>query len=351
MKTNSTYFTYTITLITSLILHSCGTSSHYFSIDYMEPGKLLFPERIASLAILDNTQTNDISYQSDNLNVLKLNTTDIFNGFITNLAETEYYTHLILTDPKWKKEKSIIEKDQLSKMGGSLQTDADAIIILEQLNLRDNNHTILYPEPYTTHRVILNPLFQIYNIKKNTVSQIVDSDTIDITDALYFMHNLPKKQQLSTEDYALTVPYILGKSLAKLFAPHWTTEERMLYTDSPTFKVATKHYLNNEFEEAIQAYMSLANRKDKPVNSIKAAYNAAISYEIIDHLEEASVWANKALELAQTHFKRADTELSITLFDQNEVFYNCLLYTKLITKRLKDKQLLDQQMKRFAEEK
>ena len=339
-----------ILIISTCLLQACETSSNYLSIDYMEPGKVLFPERIETLTLIDNTKIQDLSNKSENLKALKLTTAEVFEGFVAALAETEYYNKLIIADDQWRsKGMQHISKEQFEKMGEKIQTDA--IIALEELNIRDINTTFFYPEPYTDYRIHIQPVLQIYNTKTNSVNKLIDSDTVSVTEGIFLAQQLSKNHLYTPDNYPHSGAYMLGQSLAQLLAPHWKTAERMIYTDTPVFKSANKLFDQNKLEVALQEYQSIANKNEKPIYSIKAAYNAAVTYELMDQLDNAYEWATKSLKLAQEHFKRSDTQLSFELYEKNEIYFNSLYYTFLLTNRLKNKAVLEQQMKRFVEQK
>ena len=130
--------------------------------------------------------------------------------------------------------------------------------------------------------------------------------------------------------------------------PHWKTESRLSYTDEPPFALANKAVKNNDFDKALLECENIYNNNSKMVYRIKAAYNAAGYAEISDQIELAYEWIQKALTLAQEYYNIDMTSTTTKLKDSNDLYVNCLLYSKLLKQRFENKEILNQQMNRFV---
>ncbi|EGJ72565.1 hypothetical protein Bcop_2413 [Bacteroides coprosuis DSM 18011] len=330
-----------------LILSSCSVSSNYYSIDYMEPGKITFPKRITHIAVLNNIHPKDITHQSENLAFTKTTAEDIFNGMISALAETDYFKQITIADTIWAVPDSLIlPTDTFKKMKDKI--DADLIISLEAVNALDQNIEINYPNPATFYMESINPFIQIYNTEKDVAFIHGKKDTIDITDSFILQLTIPNKNKRKPEDYTLTAGYLIGRSIAKDLTPHWKTESRLSYTDEPPFALANKAVKNNDFDKALLECENIYNNNSKMVYRIKAAYNAAGYAEISDQIELAYEWIQKALTLAQEYYNIDMTSTTTKLKDSNDLYVNCLLYSKLLKQRFENKEILNQQMNRFV---
>ena len=331
----------------AIIISSCESASqYYFSIDYMEPAKMIFPARIEHLTILDNIQDSDLANKSENLQYLKTSSSDIFSGFISALAATDYFKQITIADSKWKTTQGeLLSTSTFEKIGKNI--DTDAIISFEQIQAKDENVMVYNSNPGANYFISIHPFFQIYNTSNKKINSFQQKDTINLSEVIFYSITMNGNNKDKYENYHLSAEYNIGKSLANNFAPHWASSQRMIYTDSPTFIHSFSCFNNEKLDEAISENISIYNKDKNAVIRVKAAYNIATLYELKDQLEDSEEWINKSLLDAKNHYGLDTESITEELLEKKPYYFYTLIYSKIIKERIKANLLLDQQMEKF----
>jgi hypothetical protein len=92
-----------------------------------------------------------------------------------------------------------------------------------------------------------------------------------------------------------------GKATAEKYAcriaPHWTTEERIIYyRNNRKIRNGYECFVQNDLEGAIKAWDKLYTIGTRPL-AATAAYNIALVYEIQDNLDSCESWLTKSIKL------------------------------------------------------
>jgi hypothetical protein len=117
-------------------------------------------------------------------------------------------------------------------------------------------------------------------------------------------NNLPSPAQAISD-----VGKISAEAYAKIIAPYWTTENRIIYIKSNKYaSEAYKSFLNNDLQNAINNWKYLYETGTKNLAAI-ASFNIALAYEILDDLDNSELWLNNSRNLLKS--KKTDEYLQL----------------------------------------
>ena len=122
------------------------------------------------------------------------------------------------------------------------------------------------------------------------------------------------------------VSYQSGRAYAQRIAPSWFTASRVFYKKSkknPNLALGARQAAVGNWEEAAETWKQVLNNADMKTAG-KAAYNIALSYEVIGDLQSAKEWASDAY--ATYNNKKARD------------------YSRILDRRIWEQDKLDQQM-------
>ena len=95
-----------------------------------------------------------------------------------------------------------------------------------------------------------------------------------------------------------------GETFGKLIAPYWTEVKRVYYTSgSSEMKKAAKLASKNDWLAAATIW-NAQSTDHNPVLAAYAAFNMALSCEVMDKIDLAMVWINKSWELNESEVTR-----------------------------------------------
>lgn len=128
-------------------------------------------------------------------------------------------------------------------------------------------------------------------------SQLENSIVIRQKDTLVWEFNNPAEINMVFSDkvdaYALA-GNLAGEMLAHKMAPHWVSEERILFHNHNKYmRKAYKAYVNNDLINAIANWKKVYNVGTNHLASF-AAHNIAVCYEILDDLDQCQDWIEKS---------------------------------------------------------
>lgn len=320
-------------------LSGCATSENITRIDYLEPGKIIFPERVDHVAVLNNTPKEDEINSSEILKYTNTKQADIFVSFVDELAKTGYYGQITIADRKWKNPLGQpIDLNTFQEMEEAIKSDI--IIALGVLNPKDLDIQVESDEFIANSLVSVEPVFQLYNPKTKKSIFYQPKDTIDLFDSLLSYALAPQTSERDRNNQKeMESGSIIGKQLATHFAPHWKTVERIVFTDYPLFEKSAKNIEINNLDEAIIQNELIYTKNKKTNNKIKAANNLAYLYELKDQLNTAHEWSNIALELANNLYGLKQPHNLLLSYVQS--------YNTTLKKRIEAMNILNQQLSKF----
>ena len=126
---------------------------------------------------------------------------------------------------------------------------------------------------------------------------------------------------------------VLGNRAATRFIPTWKTVDRMLFTGyNARMQEATSYAADRKWANAESIWTIELEKKTKPMDKAKIAFNLAVANEMQDKFDAALEWAQKAKEQLKDRNKQDAQEVDLT----NK-------YISELEQRIQDNRLLDLQ--------
>lgn len=132
-------------------------------------------------------------------------------------------------------------------------------------------------------------------------------------------------------DALVDVSYETGTQFARSIVPLYNWEHRLMYKGkNDPMKRGERQGLAKDWEGALATWLSYYDQEQKYKKRAKAAHNIALAYEVLGNLEEAQKWAGTA------YVDGGKDEM--------------LRYTEILDERVREQQLLQDQLKTFEKE-
>lgn len=352
------------------LLTACQ-SMQPLSIDYMQPAEASFPPSLRRVAVVNNmplsTATGLQPQETDapqapyevtrKTEFYTGNDTIATESLAESLAEGNYFDQVIICDSALRAHDKMPRESTLSMTEvNTLARDlgADVLIALENVQLRSTTRIHFLPE--------LSLHYGTVDIKTYTTCRIYlpgrqgPAGTIQCTDSIFWEEpDLPADRAqlplIPQDELIEAASDFAGTRPANYLLPHWTTATRYLFNGGNiNMRDAAVYVREQNWPEAILLWKRLYDQK-KGKQKIYAACNIALGYEMQDDINNAVIWAEKAVEaahaIAQSHIKKNGNKD----IDRSELSYYSFAYNYLQTlqERQKEMGLLKAQMQRFEE--
>lgn len=280
----------------ALFLGSCGSTSTYsLYIDVKKHAKIVFPENIVNVAVVDNAGANlndsivEIKDPNEDSQIVSLSK-EVFIGLLVQFMKDENFFYEVKRYPK------AIRTDTIYGMAQPLQVsqiqeiakeeDVDALISIDMFDLSYNEENDIKSQ------VSITPLSVVVRVCDAEGKQI-GRDLQTSTDFVWIKGDFDlgkyKESLLSISD-----------DIVKQLIPYWEQEERILYSDrTENMKVGSYRAKNRNWVEAIDSWKMAFQQAKNDKQKVRAASNIALGYENMDELSSAVKWVRVALNLIQ----------------------------------------------------
>ena len=317
-----------------LICSSCS-SVYRFSIDIQEPALITLPVSAQNVLILNNTVIqpenygiertyNGQSIRPDYPFSLDSTVWSAIDEIAAVLDESNFFNAIAIyrkplrTDTEWL---------TVTELSPEIQSDFydvedyNALLVIDRLLFSVNeNVTKIQTGSFTseptafvdirTEGVITCSMYSYGNEKPLTTFTITDSlyakSTI-INDSIVLFKGIP--------EYMLDeLSRMLGNQAAIRFTPTWKTSERQFFVSyNPRMQEATGYAADRQWAIAESIWIAELEKKTKPADKAKIAFNLAIANEMRDKFAPALEWAQKAKEyLKNANLKNDHQEIELT---------------------------------------
>lgn len=178
--------------------------------------------------------------------------------------------------------------------------NADILISLEKLSVKDE--TIFYydylDQIHGDFFVGISAKIGVYSLKtKQLIKAFLYSDTIGwrsyalTAEKAYQL--LPKRYDALPE-----ATFLFGQDMAKNFSPYWSEEERMVYSGrfNDMLRKGADAAMMNNWERAKYYWKEIAKLNNKH-DAATAFYNLAVYEEVMGNIQEAILYAEKAMSI------------------------------------------------------
>lgn len=325
-------YVYIIGLCLIGLFTSCSTLD-LLTYDQLHPAELTFPRDIRYVGVVNAmpyrpTPKDDIL----TFGLLEGEGSAAAEALAGTIADSKYFDQVVICDSALQAvdARPVASQPQLSsEQIQTLSNDlgVDMLVSLERLWVQAEQKQISYPEWDGLIPVVLaevTPVVRIYLPNRSRPMA-----TINFSDSLFFdIHSILSEKDVLAESATFAAAKITDK-----LVPHWSETNRVYYTGGCVeMRDAAVFLRDGEWEEAQNLWIGLYNRLKKGKTKSKAAFNIALSYEILNNLEEAEKWLEKSLSYVEAGSREAQV---------------CKHYRELLGLRKKDVTGLELQMNRF----
>lgn len=309
----------TILLFCVLLLISCQTSKIVY-IDQLQPSGASIKHSFKTLAIAENGLYRNSIFKDQ---------TDLLTHITKDLASTNLLDAIVIVDsgrlinnPKSIEIPGDTAVNILNKMG----TDALLNIYYTDSKIIRSNQN----EPMMTFALISK--LYIKNQGKPLDIIVMDSIIAPSYSDAYIIDEFNEylKERVST---------LVSQELL----PHWKSLARIVYMNKP-LKEGNKHFKQNNTDKAISSWQKVYDSNNKEEIKCKAALNITFALESKDQVDEAILWAQKALNNAMIaeNIQMVDANGNIIISESNKLSYTAYIYLQLLSNRQKAVKQLDQ---------
>lgn len=317
----------------AVLLSSC-VSMGYVAFERLEAGDISFPEDIRKVGVVNNMPPFDMKQfgvSVERLPELEGDGKVAAEALAQALASSDYFEEVLICDSMLMG-KSTLDEDgyglSAAKADSLIETlGVDVLFSIDRvkidLSLWDGV-MLQGSNFYSGVKGVVTPvMFAYIPERENPWFAVTEKDSI-VWDGM--------QSSLSLELFQKEGSEFSASMLVERLVPVWQVVERSYYASGNVeFRDANVAVKEQDWEEAYRLWKMIYDTKKGKVRMM-AAYNLAVYYEAHDHPEEAIGYLQEALEYAK---KGSSDEV------------NMQIYLLGLENRLKEKQQLDVQMKRF----
>jgi hypothetical protein len=280
------------------------------NLDVLKPAKINIPIEIASVVVVNNSpvfRSSDSVVHKINLPYQKYSIDTIWiddfgklatESFAEALKSRRFFDSVYVVSNFLKKRKNAIEPMSANAID-TLCThyNAQAVISLDYYDYGTKIDVTEMPEfYYSTLDARSNTYWQIYDhMESEPLNVHVQRDTIFWES--YGDEVLNSTQDLPSIRKAIeNAAYHAGEKYAAFIAPTWQQEIRRFYEQGhPLFFDATELVGKGKWKEAGQIWYHIY-QTGKGKQKARAAFNLALSQEVLGNFREATAWAWRSLD-------------------------------------------------------
>ena len=316
------------------LMISAGCSTFLIGISVLQPAKMTIPSTIQRVSLFPGAGIPDPPGVIDSIHIKHLEPGYDYNhlkrgymdGAYESMAASPRFLKVVIADTAYEDllTSGKISWDEIKQICNHDTTDA--VLMLKKAVSRDTLISYLFPGLSCSfvYRVINHTKWTFLEpFRQNTCTDIVLADT-----SIFDEENEncdPGSELENIHDFLWDAFYSTGTRFAELICPTWQNDiQRILYI-GPGYQMrqASLFALDNQWDRAAETWNVLAESRNKR-HASHASFNLALAWEQDDNLDQALLWIN-----------HADSLLSNG---------RSLAYKKILESRIKNRELLDQQM-------
>lgn len=322
---------YIIGLLLGGVLTACATAD-VLTYDQLQPAEINFPAEIRQVGIVNNmplranAPTNDLI-----LGVMQGEGSSVAETLAGTLADSKYFNEVVICDSALQ-QRQVNEMNDPQLSADQIQTlsrdlGVDMLIACEGLWVETTKKQVQYPGWDMSLPVILatiTPVVRLY-----LPDRVQPLHTIVLKDSLLCDIDTPISEKLLLEESTK----LAANKIANYLVPSWTQTDRVYFSGGCVEMRDAAVYLHEgSWQEAQDIWMGLYNQLRKGKTKARAAYNIALSYEMLGNVEEALKWIKQSQKFVAQNSK-----------EQQLV----KLYAEELERRMKEVVSLKSQMGRF----
>ena len=324
-------YIYFIEMVLGGLMASCA-SVDVLTYDQLHPAEMSFPADIKQVGVVNNMpyRTAPLT-ESLTMGVITAEGKLTAEAVAGALADSKYFDQVIICDSALQpKDADITADPKLSAEDiNNLSADlgVDMLVSLERLWVETSQKKIQYPGwnvPVSVVKSNINPVIRLY-----VPGRTQPLHTISISDSLYWDMGVPLSEDIILKEASK----LAATKIAEYITPTWTQADRVYFSGGCVeMRDAAVYLREGDWKEAQSIWKGLYDRLRKGKTKTRAAFNIALSYEMLGDILSAEQWIQNTLKYVEPR-------------SQEEQFANA--YAKALEYRRKDVTNLNVQMSRF----
>jgi len=321
--------------LTVLFLQACASIYTVVEFEVLEPATVSLPEDVNQLIVLNRAPLSMHSFEREDVEGLEQKHLQILDtliiksiqrGLLNVFQESpiDRFQRPIWLDERRKDTaglKDLLltrrEVDNICRENGG-----DAIISLEAYSMDYEEHVQSFSDSYFTASKYWE-ISSIINWSIYLPGSPKPFDSYTMVDTLYFTEVLDGEiirrytaAQMITESF-----YKSGRSYGRYLVPVWSYTSRNIYKGKEEeLRKASKLTNKGNWDEAYDIWEGLSKTNDSTA-AAKALYNMAVSHELEDQLDLASILVDEALQRDTIELIRSyKQEIDTRLLNQKELY-------------------------------
>ena len=290
-------YIYIVGLLLSGILMSCG-SIDVLTYDQLQPAEISFPAEIRHVGVVNN-MAQRASKPSGELiiGVLQGEGKDLTEAVAGNLADSKYFDQVIICDSVFQDKDAEITIDPkfTSEAVSEVASDlgVDLLISLEGLWVETAKKKIQYPgwdALIPALQATVTPLVRVY-----LPGRTQPLYTLSPSDSIFWDLGYPLSEKIVLDE----ATRIVASKVTNYLVPTWEPADRVYFSGGCVeMRDAAVCLHEGDWNEAQQIWKTLYDRLRKGKTKARAAYNIALSYEMLGNVDEAINWIKKSGQYA-----------------------------------------------------
>ena len=309
---------------------SCSTAQ-VLTFDQLRPAELSFPGEIRQVGVVNNmSKRPKIATRELALGTIKGDGVSASEALAGALADSKFFDQVIICDSVLRADSSddinpLLSVEEVQTLSSDL--GVDMLISLEGLWIETAKKNVTYPgwnAPFPMVQATVTPVVRLY-----LPNRAQPLHTMALTDSLYWDLSAPLSERLVVDE----ATKLAVSKVADYLVPSWKQVDRIcFYGGCVEMRDAQVYVREGEWQEAQDTWKDLFKRLRKGKTKARAAYNIALSYEMLGDVDNALQWIKES----QKFVSKNSAEEQIVK-----------QYTDVLTRRIKEMVSLKAQMNRF----
>jgi len=281
-------------LLLVLCLFSSCTTLQTISFERLQAADISFPEQVRTVGVINYVPQDNMGADSL-LGLWNGDGTVAVEALAQEIAATNYFEQVLVCDSAFRGDTNVGEEAIPSYQTDSLirLLGVDMLFAIERVQVELKNGSIFFPEMMANLLVvdgIVTPVVKAYIAGRDIpLFSFSKSDTIywELSSELTYEQMIKEASEYAAQ---LPVKYLL---------PHWKEVSRYYFDGGNAEMRDAGVYVREQDWEAASVLWQKLHDTRKGKTKMRAAYNLALYYELLEDFERAKEYLDIASSLAQ----------------------------------------------------
>ncbi|MBQ2858240.1 MAG: hypothetical protein IJE78_14185 [Bacteroidaceae bacterium] len=283
----------TVLLLVLCLFSSC-TTLQTISFERLQAADISFPEQVRTVGVINYVPQDNMGADSL-LGLWNGDGTVAVEALAQEIAATNYFEQVLVCDSAFRGDTNVGEEAIPSYQTDSLirLLGVDMLFAIERVQVELKNGSIFFPEMMANLLVvdgIVTPVVRAYIAGRDIpLFSFSKSDTIywELSSELTYEQMIKEASEYAAQ---LPVKYLL---------PHWKEVSRYYFDGGNAEMRDAGVYVREQDWEAASVLWQKLHDTRKGKTKMRAAYNLALYYELLEDFERAKEYLDIASSLAQ----------------------------------------------------